>query len=100
MDIDRSVIELEKMQRKLDGLRAEKISLENSISESEKKLEEAKRVMFEKYGISDENIEETLREVENKTKNKLETLQKKFESYWLWIIMLVLICHTQELDCL
>ena len=81
MDIDRSVIELEKMQRKLDGLRAEKISLENSISESEKKLEEAKRVMFEKYGISDENIEETLREVENKTKNKLETLQKKFESY-------------------
>jgi hypothetical protein len=81
MDIDRSVIELEKMQRKLDGLRAEKISLENSISESEKKLEEAKRAMFEKYGISDENIEETLREVENKTKNKLETLQKKFESY-------------------
>jgi hypothetical protein len=81
MDIDRSVIELEKMQRKLDGLRAEKISLENSISESEKKLEEAKRMMFEKYGISDENIEETLREVENKTKNKLETLQKKFESY-------------------
>lgn len=81
MDIDRSVIELEKMQRKLDGLRAEKISLENSISESEKKLEEAKRVMFEKYGISDENIEETLREVENKTKSKLETLQKKFESY-------------------
>jgi hypothetical protein len=81
MDIDRSVIELEKMQRKLDGLRAEKISLENSISESEKKLEEVKRTMFEKYGISDENIEETLREVENKTKNKLETLQKKFESY-------------------
>ena len=81
MDIDRSVIELEKMQRKLDGLRAEKISLENSISESEKKLEESKRMMFEKYGISDENIEETLREVENKTKNKLETLQKKFESY-------------------
>lgn len=81
MDIDRSVIELEKMQRKLDGLRAEKISLENSISESEKKLEEAKREMFEKYGISDENIEETLKEVENKTKNKLETLQKKFESY-------------------
>lgn len=81
MDIDRSVIELEKMQRKLDGLRAEKISLENSISESEKKLEEVKREMFEKYGISDENIEETLREVENKTKNKLETLQKKFESY-------------------
>ena len=81
MDMQKSVIELEKMQRKLDSLRAEKISLENSISEGEKVLEEKKKELFEKYGLSDENIEQTLKDVETKLSNKIEALKKKLESY-------------------
>ena len=81
MDMQKSVIELEKMQRKLDSLRAEKISLENSISEGEKVLEEKKKELFEKYGLSDENIEQTLKDVEIKLSNKIEALKKKLESY-------------------
>ena len=81
MDMQKSVIELEKMQRKQDSLRAEKISLENSISEGEKVLEEKKKELFEKYGLSDENIEQTLKDVEIKLSNKIEALKKKLESY-------------------
>ena len=81
MDMQKSVIELEKMQRKLDSLRAEKISLENSISDSEKVLEEKKKELFEKYSLSDDNIEQTLKDVETKLSNKIETLKKKLESY-------------------
>lgn len=81
MDMQKSVIELEKMQRKLDSLRAEKISLENSISDGEKVLEEKKKELFEKYGLSDDNIEQTLKDVETKLSSKIETLKKKLESY-------------------
>lgn len=81
MDIEHSVIELEKLQRKIDRLRAEEISLENSIAEGEKKLEDKKKIMFEKYGLSDDNIEQTLKEVEQKISGKVETLKKKLESY-------------------
>lgn len=81
MDIEHSVIELEKLQRKIDRLRAEEISLENSIAEGEKKLEDKKKIMFEKYGLSDDNIEQTLKEVEQKISSKVETLKKKLESY-------------------
>lgn len=79
--MQKSVIELEKMQRKLDSLRAEKISLENSISDGEKVLEEKKKELFEKYGLSDDNIEQTLKDVETKLSSKIETLKKKLESY-------------------
>ena len=81
MDIERSVVALEKMQKKIDSLRAEKISLENSIAEGEEKLKQKKQLLFEKYGLSDENLEQAQNEIEKKIVSKVETLQKKIESY-------------------
>ena len=81
MNIERSVIELEKMQKKIDSLRAEKIALENSISEGEEKLKEKQQILFEKYGLSDENLDQIKNEIEQKIISKVETLKKKIESY-------------------
>jgi hypothetical protein len=81
MNVERSIIELEKMQKKIDGLRVEKMSLENSIAEGEKKLNEKKQILFEKFGLLDDNLEQTQNEIEKKIISKVETLQKKIESY-------------------
>ena len=81
MNIERSVIELEKMQKKIDGLRAEKIALENSISEGEEKLKERQQILFEKYGLSDENLDKIKNDIEQKIISKVETLKKKIESF-------------------
>lgn len=81
MNIERSVIELEKMQKKIDGLRAEKIALENSISEGEEKLKEKQQILFEKYGLSDENLDKIKNDIEQKIISKVETLKKKIESF-------------------
>lgn len=81
MNVEKSVIELEKMQKKINLLRAEKISLENSIAEGEEKLKEKKQILFEKYGLSDDNLEQVQKEIEQKIISKVETLQRKIESY-------------------
>lgn len=81
MNVEKSVIELEKMQKKINLLRAEKISLENSIAECEEKLKEKKQILFEKYGLSDDNLEQVQKEIEQKIISKVETLQRKIESY-------------------